>query len=38
MSIFSIGVIFAPILGPVIGGWIVDSYSWRWMFLINVPF
>jgi len=25
-------------LGPVIGGWIVDSYSWRWMFLINVPF
>ncbi|MEI7711466.1 MAG: DHA2 family efflux MFS transporter permease subunit, partial [Rhodospirillales bacterium] len=30
-------VIFAPILGPVLGGWITDAYSWRWMFLMNVP-
>jgi DHA2 family multidrug resistance protein len=30
-------VIFAPILGPVLGGWITDDYSWRWVFLINVP-
>ena len=30
-------VIFAPIVGPALGGWITDSYSWRWMFLINVP-
>ena len=27
----------APILGPVIGGWITDSYSWRWIFYINLP-
>ena len=36
-SIVAISVIFAPILGPVLGGWITDSYSWRWVFLINVP-
>jgi DHA2 family multidrug resistance protein len=38
MSIFSIGVMFGPILGPFLGGYIVNNYSWRWMFLINVPF
>ncbi|MGC8791703.1 MAG: DHA2 family efflux MFS transporter permease subunit [Desulfurella sp.] len=38
MSIFSIGVVFAPILGPLLGGYIVNNYDWRWMFLINVPF
>ena len=27
----------APIFGPTLGGWITDSYSWRWVFLINVP-
>jgi DHA2 family multidrug resistance protein len=36
-SFVAAAVIFAPILGPVLGGWITDSYSWRWMFLINVP-
>ncbi|HSU06475.1 MAG TPA: DHA2 family efflux MFS transporter permease subunit [Acetobacteraceae bacterium] len=36
-SIVATGVIFAPILGPTLGGWITDSYSWRWVFLINVP-
>ena len=38
MSIFGMGVILAPILGPVIGGWITDNWSWPWIFYINVPF
>lgn len=38
MSIFAIGVMFGPILGPYLGGYIVNNFSWRWMFLINVPF
>jgi DHA2 family multidrug resistance protein len=37
MAVFAQGVVVAPILGPVIGGWITDSYSWRWIFYINVP-
>jgi DHA2 family multidrug resistance protein len=36
-SIVAIAVVFAPIVGPVLGGWLTDSYSWRWVFLINVP-
>jgi DHA2 family multidrug resistance protein len=36
-SVVSVAVIFAPIIGPVLGGWITDNYSWRWVFLINVP-
>jgi len=36
-SMVSVAVIFAPIIGPVLGGWITDNYSWRWVFLINVP-
>jgi DHA2 family multidrug resistance protein len=36
-AVVAFAVIFAPILGPVLGGWITDSYSWRWVFLINVP-
>lgn len=36
-SFVAIAVIFAPIIGPTLGGWITDSYSWRWVFLINVP-
>ncbi len=37
MSIFGIGIIIAPIIGPVLGGWITDNYSWHWIFYINVP-
>jgi MFS transporter, DHA2 family, multidrug resistance protein len=37
MAIFGLGVVVAPIVGPVLGGWITDNYSWRWIFYINVP-
>ncbi len=37
MSVFAIGVIVAPIVGPIVGGWLTDSYSWRWVFFINLP-
>lgn len=37
MAVFALGVIVAPILGPVIGGWLTDNYSWRWVFFINLP-
>ncbi len=37
MSAYSMGVIVAPILGPTVGGWITDNYSWRWVFYINLP-
>jgi DHA2 family multidrug resistance protein len=37
MAFFAQGVVVAPILGPTIGGWITDSYSWRWIFYINLP-
>ena len=37
MGIYGLGVVVAPILGPVLGGWITDNYSWRWIFFINVP-
>lgn len=37
MAIFGIGVVFAPIIGPTLGGWLTDQYSWRWIFYINVP-
>ena len=38
MAIYGMGVVFAPIIGPTLGGWITDNYSWRWIFLINIPF
>lgn len=37
MSIFGVGIIIAPIVGPVLGGWITDNYNWHWIFYINVP-
>ena len=37
MAIFGMGVVVAPIIGPTLGGWITDNYSWRWMFFINFP-
>ncbi len=38
MSLFGMGVIIAPIVGPVLGGWITDNWSWPWIFFINIPF
>ena len=38
MGVYGLGVVTAPILGPVLGGWITDHFSWRWIFFINVPF
>jgi len=37
MAVYGMGVIFAPIIGPTLGGWITDNYSWRWIFYINIP-
>ena len=37
MAFFGMGVVLAPIMGPVVGGWITDVWSWRWVFYINLP-
>ena len=37
MAVWGIGIMFAPIIGPTLGGWITDNWSWRWVFYINVP-
>lgn len=37
MSILSIPMLLAPIAGPILGGWLIDTSSWRWIFLINLP-
>lgn len=37
MAVWGMGVMIGPILGPSLGGWLTDSYSWRWVFFINVP-
>jgi DHA2 family multidrug resistance protein len=37
MAVFGLGIVVAPIIGPTLGGWITDNYSWRWIFYINVP-
>lgn len=36
-AIYGLSVVFAPAIGPTLGGWITDNFSWRWVFLINVP-
>jgi DHA2 family multidrug resistance protein len=37
MAVWGFGVVVAPVLGPLIGGWVTDHYSWRWLFYINIP-
>ena len=37
MAFWGFGIVVAPMLGPVLGGWITDTYSWRWIFYINLP-
>ncbi len=37
MGFWGLGIVVAPLLGPVLGGWLTDIYSWRWVFYINVP-
>ena len=37
MAFWGLGIVVAPMLGPVLGGWLTDNYSWRWVFYINLP-
>lgn len=37
MSVFIMGIVVAPIIGPTLGGWMTDHYSWRWVFYLNLP-
>jgi DHA2 family multidrug resistance protein len=37
MGFWGLGIVVAPILGPVVGGWITETYDWRWVFYINLP-
>src|SRR5262249_8089467 len=37
MGLYGMGVVLAPALGPTLGGWLTDNYSWPWIFYINVP-
>ena len=37
MAAYGVGIVVAPIIGPTLGGWITDSYSWHWIFYINLP-
>lgn len=38
MAIWGLGIMVAPIVGPTVGGWITENYSWRWIFYVNLPF
>ena len=37
MAVYGMGIIVSPLIGPLVGGWITDNFSWRWIFYINVP-
>ena len=36
-AVYGIAVVMAPAIGPTLGGWITDNFSWRWIFFINIP-
>jgi DHA2 family multidrug resistance protein len=38
MAVWGMGIMLGPILGPTLGGWLTDNYTWRWVFYVNVPF
>ncbi len=38
MAIYSMGVVLAPAVGPIVGGWLTDQYGWPWIFFVNIPF
>ena len=38
MALYSMGVMLAPTIGPIVGGWLIDNWGWRWIFYVNVPF
>src|SRR5262249_56263723 len=37
MTVFGMAALLAPVVGPTLGGYITDNYSWRWIFYLNVP-
>jgi DHA2 family multidrug resistance protein len=37
MGVWGLGIVVAPMLGPMLGGWLTDNYSWRWIFYVNIP-
>lgn len=37
MALWGVGIVIAPIVAPMLGGWLTTDYSWRWIFFINVP-